>query len=313
MNNQNIPVENIQNRIFNIRNVQVMLDSHLAEMYQVETKVLNQAVKRNIERFPDSFRFRLTLEEYNNCMRLQTDTSGSRSQIVTLNAKITDTKTKRGQNLKYLPYVFTEQGVAMLSPVLRSQTAVKVSIRIMQAFVEMRKLVLGNAALFQRLDKVELKQIEADQKFEQVFKALEKHQQQPEKGIFYDGQVFDAWTFVSDIIRSADYSIILIDNYIDDIVFTLFGKRKPGVQVTFYTKTISKQLQLDAQKHNTQYEPIEIKQMAAAHDRFLIIDETELYHLGASLKDLGKKWFAFSKMDSGVGNMLNLLKIKTNE
>ncbi len=113
MNNQIVPVENIQNRIFTIRNVQVMLDSHLAEMYQVETKVLNQAVKRNIERFPDSFRFRLTLEEYNNCMRLQTDTSVSRSQIVTLNAKITDTKTKRGQNLKYLPYAFTEQGVEL--------------------------------------------------------------------------------------------------------------------------------------------------------------------------------------------------------
>jgi hypothetical protein len=170
-----------------------------------------------------------------------------------------------------------------------------------------------NAVLFQRLDRMEFKKLETDQKFEQVFKALESRQPQPDKGIFYDGQVFDAWTFVSDIIRSANQSIILIDNYIDDTVFTLFGKRKPGVPVTFYTKTISKQLHLDAQKHNAQYEPIEVKQMAAAHDRFLIIDETELYHLGASLKDLGKKWFAFSKMDGGVGNMLNLLKIKTNE
>jgi hypothetical protein len=170
-----------------------------------------------------------------------------------------------------------------------------------------------NAVLFQRLDRMEFKQLETDQKFEQVFKALESRQPQPDKGIFYDGQVFDAWTFVSDIIRSANQSIILIDNYIDDTVFTLFGKRKPGVQVTFYTKTISKQLHLDAHKHNAQYEPIEVKQMTAAHDRFLIIDETELYHLGASLKDLGKKWFAFSKMDAGVGNMLNLLKIKSNE
>ena len=183
----------------------------------------------------------------------------------------------------------------------------------MQAFVEMRKMVLGNAALFQRLDKVELKQIEADQKFEQVFKALESRQPQPDKGIFYDGQVFDAWTFVSDIIRSANQSIILIDNYIDDTVFTLFGKRKPGVQVTFYTKTITKQLQLDAQKHNTQYEPIEVKQMVDAHDRFLIIDETTLYHIGASLKDLGKKWFAFSKMDTEIANLLNILKIRINE
>jgi hypothetical protein len=294
MNNQIIPVENIQNRIFNIRGVQVMIDKDLAELYQVGTKVLNQSVKRNMDRFPAQFRFQLSDKE--------------KTELVT--------NCDRFANLKHSsvnPYAFTEQGVAMLSAVLRSETAVKVSIRIMQAFVEMRKLVLGNAALFQRLDKVELKQIEADQKFEQVFKALESRQPQPDKGIFYDGQVFDAWTFVSGIIRSANQSIFLIDNYIDDTVFTLFGKRKPGVQVTFYTKTISKQLLLDAQKHNTQYEPIEVIQMAAAHDRFLIIDETELYHLGASLKDLGKKWFAFSKMDSGVGNMLNLLKMKSDE
>jgi hypothetical protein len=294
MNNQIIPVENIQNRIFNIRGVQVMIDKDLAELYQVGTKVLNQSVKRNMDRFPAQFRFQLSDKE--------------KTELVT--------NCDRFANLKHSsvnPYAFTEQGVAMLSAVLRSETAIKVSIRIMQAFVEMRKLVLGNAALFQRLDKVELKQIEADQKFEQVFKALESRQPQPDKGIFYDGQVFDAWTFVSGIIRSANQSIFLIDNYIDDTVFTLFGKRKPGVQVTFYTKTISKQLLLDAQKHNTQYEPIEVIQMAAAHDRFLIIDETELYHLGASLKDLGKKWFAFSKMDSGVGNMLNFLKIKANE
>jgi hypothetical protein len=294
MNNQIIPVENIQNRIFNIRGVQVMIDKDLAELYQVGTKVLNQSVKRNMDRFPAQFRFQLSDKE--------------KTELVT--------NCDRFANLKHSsvnPYAFTEQGVAMLSAVLRSETAVKVSIRIMQAFVEMRKLVLGNAALFQRLDKVELKQIEADQKFEQVFKALESRQPQPDKGIFYDGQVFDAWTFVSGIIRSANQSIVLIDNYIDDTVFTLFGKRKPGVTVTFYTKTISKQLLLDAQKHNTQYEPIEVIQMAAAHDRFLIIDETELYHLGASLKDLGKKWFAFSKMDSGVGNMLNFLKIKANE
>lgn len=321
MNNQIVPVENIQNRIFTIRNVQVMLDSHLAEMYKVETKALNRAVKRNIERFPESFRFQLTANEYEN-LRFQIDTSSDevlRFQTGTLETQNPNLRFQIGTSSgehggrRYLPYAFTEQGVAMLSAVLRSETAIKVSIRIMQAFVEMRKMVLGNAALFQRLDKVELKQIEADQKFEQVFKALESRNPQPDKGIFYDGQVFDAWIFVSDIIRSANQSIILIDNYIDDTVFTLFGKRKPGVQVTFYTKTISKQLLLDAQKHNAQYDPIEVKQMADAHDRFLIIDETTLYHIGASLKDLGKKWFAFSKMDSGVGNMLNLLKIKSNE
>ncbi len=318
---ENIELIDIENRIFTIRGVQVMLDSHLAEMYQVETKALNRAVKRNVERFPKSFRFQLTTKEYET-LRIQIGTLinqelGSQNEVfgnqgLDLRYQIGTSSGKHGGR-RYLPYVFTEQGVAMLSAVLRSETAVKVSIRIMQAFVEMRKLVLGNAALFQRLDKVELKQIEADQKFEQVFKALESRQTQSDKGIFYDGQVFDAYTFVADIVRSANQSIILIDNYIDDTVFTLFGKRKPGVQVTFYTKTISKQLQLDTQKHNTQYEPIEVNQMAAAHDRFLIIDDTGLYHLGASLKDLGKKWFAFSKIDAEIGNMLNLLKMKKHE
>jgi hypothetical protein len=300
-----IQLNEIENRIFTIRGTQVMIDTHLAEIYQVETKVLNQAVKRNIERFPDSFRFQLTMEEYEDYSRSQFVTLNLRSQFVTSNAD--------HGGRRYLPYAFTEQGVAMLSTVLRSETAVKVGIRIMEAFVVMRKMIFGNAALFQRLDRMEIKQLEADQKFEQVFKALESHEKLPEKGIFYDGQVFDAWTFVSDLIRSANQSVLLIDNYIDDTVFTLFAKRKEGVRATFYTKTISKQLQLDAQKHNTQYPLIELKQMAYAHDRFLIIDETQLYHIGASLKDLGKKWFAFSKMDTKALEMLNHLKIKINE
>jgi hypothetical protein len=293
----------IENRIFTIRGVQVMIDSHLAEMYHVETKVFNQAVKRNLSRFPQEFRFQLDMNEWELL----------RSQNVTLNidslrSQIDTLKTRRGKHRKYLPYVFTEQGVAMLSAVLRSNTAIQVSIQIMNAFVELRKLLVINSSLFQRIDKIELKQIEADQKFEQIFKALESKHVQPEKGIFYDGQVFDAYIFVADLIRNADKSIILIDNYIDDTVFTLFTKRKAGVRVSFYTKNISKQLQLDVQKYNTQYPPLEIKEFHAAHDRFLIIDERELYHLGASLKDLGKKWFAFSKMDSETWKMLDLLK-----
>ncbi len=294
MNNQIVPVENIHNRIFTIHGIQVMLDRDLAQLYRTDTRTLKQAVKRNIERFPADFMFEL----------LDSDIDNMVSQVVI------PSKSYFGGAK---PFAFTEQGVAMLSAVIRTPIAIDISLQIIRAFVEMRKLMTENAVLFQRLDRMEFKQLETDQKFEQVFKALESHQPQPDKGIFYDGQVFDAWTFVSDIIRSANQSIILIDNYIDDTVFTLFGKRKPNVQVTFYTKTISKQLLLDAQKHNAQYEPIEVKQMAAAHDRFLIIDETELYHLGASLKDLGKKWFAFSKMDAGVGNMLNLLKIKSDE
>lgn len=141
-----------------------------------------------------------------------------------------------------------------------------------------------------------------------MFKALESKQVQPDKGIFFDGQIFDAYTFVADIIRQAKKSIILIDNYIDDTVFTLFTKRKKGVTVTFYTRKITKQLKLDAEKHNAQYPPVKLKELKAAHDRFLIIDKTDLYHIGASLKDLGKKWFAFSKMDRKAYDVLKKLE-----
>jgi hypothetical protein len=210
---------------------------------------------------------------------------------------------------RYLPYVFCEQGIAMLSAVLRSDIAVKVSIEIMNAFVEMRKILVNNAALFHRLDKIELKQIDADQKFEEIFKALESGKLYSEKGIFYNGQIFDAYTFVSDIIRSAQSSIILIDNYVDDTVLTLLGKRNNNVTATIYTNSISNQLRLDVQRYNSQYPPIEVEFFSDAHDRFLIIDNTELYHIGASLKDLGKKWFAFSRMDIEVGRMLQILAI----
>src|SRR5690554_5229941 len=280
----------IENRIYNVRGKQVMLDTDLAGIYQVETKVFNQAVKRNAERFPENFCFQLTPEEWEVL----------RSQIVTLNAG-------RGQHRKYLPFVFTEQGVAMLSGVLKSAVAIQVSIEIMNAFVEMRKMLISNASLFHRLDNIELKQLQADQKFEEIFKALESDKLHTEKGIFYNGQVFDAYTFVSDIIRSAKSFIILLDNYVDDTVLTLLGKRNANVTATIYTKSISNQLRLDLQRYNSQYPPIEVEIFSDAHDRFLIIDGTELYHIGASLKDLGKKWFAFSRMDIEVGRMLQIL------
>lgn len=208
---------------------------------------------------------------------------------------------------RYLPYVFIEQGVAMLSAVLRRDIAIKVSIEIMNAFVEMRKVLMGNAALFSRMDKIEIKQLEADGKFEEIFRALESGKLHSEKGIFYDGQIFDAYTFVADIIRSAQRSIILIDNYVDDTVLTLLGKRGQSVSATIYTKSISNRLQLDVQRYNSQYPPIDVQVFAHAHDRFLIIDGTELYHIGASLKDLGKKWFAFSKMNAEISKMLSFL------
>ncbi len=289
MNNKNqiIPVKSIQNHIFTVRGVQVMLDSDLAKMYQVETKNLNLAVKRNIARFPDNFRFQLTKKEY-KILRLQIETSNE----------------NRGGR-RYLPFVFTEQGVAMLSAVLRSETAVNVSIQIMQAFVQMKKFIATNANVFQRLEKVEQKLFITDQKFEQVFKALEDKNIKPKQGIFFDGQVFDAYVFVADLIKSAKKSILLIDNYIDETVLQLFTKRKKNVSVEIYTKHFSKTLNQDLIKHNSQYPNIIIKQFDKAHDRFLIIDKKNIYHFGASLKDLGKKWFAFSKLDI---NAIDLIK-----
>ncbi|WP_395763140.1 ORF6N domain-containing protein [Elizabethkingia anophelis] len=281
--------DEIRKLIYSIRGKQVMLDSDLASLYQVETKNLNRAVKRNIERFPESFCFQLTEDEVEN-LRFQFGTSS-------LNHG----------GRRYLPMVFSESGVAMASAVLRSEIAVKVSVEIMEAFVEMRRILTSNASLFNRLDKIELKQLEADQKFGEIFKALESDKIHSEKGVFYDGQIFDAYTFVADIIRNAGRSIILIDNYVDDTVLTLLGKRRQSVTATIYTKNISNQLQLDLQRYNSQYPSIDIHTFAQAHDRFLIIDDTELYHIGASLKDLGKKWFAFSRMGIEVGRMLQIL------
>ncbi len=211
---------NIKNRIFTIRGVQVMLDRDLAELYGVTTKALNQAVKRNIERFPESFMFQLTQEEVDFL----------RSQIVTSN----NNWSKR----RFLPYAFTEQGVSMLSAVLKSKTAIEVSIKIIDAFVTMRRFLSANAQIFQRIDRIELKQLEYDKKFDEIFKALENKEQK--QGIFFNGQVFDAYKFVSDLIKKAKNKIVLIDNFVDESVLVLFGKRKKGVSVTIYTKKNNK-------------------------------------------------------------------------
>jgi hypothetical protein len=262
-NKTEISTVEIRNLIYSIRGKQVMLDSSLASLYKVETKNLNKAVKRNIERFPASFCFQLTEEELEN-LRFQIGTSSL---------------TYGGR--RYLPHVFTEQGIAMASAILRSDIAVKVSVEIIEAFVEMRRMLISNASLFHRLDKIELKQLKADQKFEEIFKALESNTLHSENGIFYNGQVFDAYCFVSDIIRSAQSSIILIDNYVDDTVLTLLSKRSNNVTGTIYTKSINSQLTLDLQRHNNQYPAIEVEIFSDAHDRFIIIDNTELYHIGA--------------------------------
>jgi len=307
---QTISQKQIESRIFSIRGVQVMIDRDLAEMYQVETRVLNQAVKRNAERFPKTFRFQLTeheiIELVANCDRFgllksQNVTSSSRSQNVTLNKS----DTKRGHNIKYLPYAFTEQGVAMLSAVLRSEAAVKVSIRIMSAFVEMRKFIANHSGLIQRMESLEHKQLETDHKFEQVFRAMEANTI-PTQRVFFDGQVFDAYELASRFIRSAKHNIVLIDNFIDETTLTLLSKKGKGVKARLLTKNPGQQLSLDVQKANEQYGNFELIPFAKSHDRFLIIDNEDVYHIGASLKDLGKKWFAFSKMDkSSVESILN--------
>ena len=282
---------NIENMILSIRGAQVMIDRDLAMLYGVETKVLNQAVKRNIERFPERFRFQLSKNE--------TD------ELVTICDRL--------KNLKHSsipPHVFTEQGVAMLSSVLNSPTAIAVSIQIMDAFVALRHFVLANAEVFQRLEVIEHHQLElathiadTDHRLDEVFKRLDDGSVRPTQGIFYDGQIFDAYTFVSDLIRSAKSCIILFDNYVDDTVLILLDKRAEGVSAQIYTRSISRQLSLDLQRHNAQYRPIAIDAFPNAHDRFLCIDDT-VYHIGASLKDLGKKWFAFSRMEIGAEGLL---------
>lgn len=281
-NNSQVPkVINIQPMIHVIRDCQVMLDSDLSALYGVETRRLNEQVKRNIERFPDDFMFQLRKEELDNL--------------------ISHFATSSWGGIRKLPYVFTEQGIAMLSSVLKSKTAVEVNIRIMRAFISMRRFMTTNTQLFQRLETIEYHQLEmkqhqdaTDRRIDEVFKRLETDIPAIQ-GIFYDGQIFDAYRFVSDLIRKAKQSIVLIDNYVDDTVLTLLDKRKEEVSATIYTQRVSNQLQLDIDRHNAQYPRIEIKQFTKAHDRFLFIDD-EVYHIGASIKDIGKKWFGFTLM-----------------
>ena len=273
---------NIESLIYVIREEQVMLDSDLAKLYGVETKVLNQAVKRNIQRFPTDFMFQLTKEE---CLR---------SQIVTSNGG-------RGGS-RYMPYAFTENGVAMLSSVLRSVKAIEVNILIMRAFTLMRNFIKKHGSLFQRLDRLEMKQLKTDEKVDTILDRLNRYDEIRE-GIFFDGQIFDAYVFIARLIRKAKKRIVVIDSYVDDSVLVQLSKRKPGVKVDIYDGKISQQLRQDVARHNAQYPGVTLHAYRKAHDRFLIIDE-EVYHIGHSLKDLGKKLFAFSKMDVMTGTEL---------
>ena len=224
-----------------------------------------------------------------------------RSQFVTL-------KNLRGRHSKYLPYAFTEQGVAMLSAVLKSKIAVSISIKIIDAFIEMRKFIQANGQIFQRLDRIELKQIENDQKFEKVFDALESKDRIPEQGIFFEGQIFDAYKFVSDLFRSAKESVVIIDNYVDDTVLVHLTKVKKIVKVKILTRSISDQFRLDLKKFGEQYFDIEVSAIKSIHDRFIIIDGQVVYHFGASLKDLGKKLFGFTKMYKAGMELIGKIK-----
>lgn len=298
------PLENIESLIRIIRNKQVMLDRDLARLYGVETRALNQAVQRNIERFPEDFMFQLTKEEFEN-LKSQNVTS-SEDEIL----KSQNVISSWGGVRKW-PYVFTENGVAMLSSVLRSKQAINVNIQIMRAFNAMRHFIASNAQVFQRLEVMERNQLalnvhlaENDKKFEEVFRRLDDGSTTPKQAIFYDGQIFDAYKFVSERIREAKKRIVLIDNYIDETVLAMLDKRNKGVTAKVYTKNISRQLSLDFEKHNAQYTPIEVEQFDRSHDRFLCIDDT-VYLIGASIKDLGKKWFGFVKLEQTTDELLS--------
>ena len=308
------PIEQIESLILTIRGKQVILDRDLARLYGVETRVLNQAVQRNIERFPEDFMFQLTKDEYENMssqfVTTSKDATNMSSQFVTTSPQ------KRPKSA--VPYAFTENGIAMLSGVLRSPMAIATNIHIMRAFNAMRHFIGSHAQVFQRLEVMERNQLalnasqaelsaqvaENNKRLNEVFRRLDDNSEKPEKGIFYDGQIFDAYSFINERIREAKKRIVLIDNYVDDSVLTMLDKRNKGVEAVVYTKNISRQLSLDFEKHNAQYSPIEVKQFDRAHDRFLCIDDT-VYLIGASLKDLGKKWFGFVKLEQPVDELLS--------
>lgn len=270
----------IQNLIYTIRDKQVMIDSDLATLYQVTTKRLNEQVRRNKNRFPSEFMFRLTAEEYEYL----------RSQ----NATSSEDNAHGGR--RYMPYVFTEQGIAMLSAVLKSDVAVEVSIKIMNSFVEMRNFLLSNREMFARLDRVELKQLETDKKLEEVFNYIGANTE-VKQNIFFNGQIYDAFSFIVGLIKKAKKEIILIDNYVDVNTLNILCKKKQGVDVVIATAGKGSLSAKDITKFNAQYPKLSVKTTTDFHDRFLIIDKTEVYHIGASIKDAGKKSFGITKIE----------------
>ena len=293
--------EDIKNLIYTIRGKQVMLDSDVAMLYHYPTKRINETVNRNKQRFPENFCFQLTDEEYEalRCknVTLNQDTiqenidNSLRSQFATLNENI-----GRGKHRKYLPYAFTEQGIAMLSGLLKNDIAIQVSINIMNAFVEMRKFLMINGQVFERLTNVEYQLQEHNKKFDEVFNQLQLEENIKQR-IFFDGQIYDAYSLIVDIIRRANNKILIIDNYIDDSVLKMLAKKKNNVEVVILTSDKSNIENLDIKKFNKEYPILKVAKTNKFHDRFIIIDSKEMYHLGASIKDLGKKCFAINKIE----------------
>lgn len=288
--------QSIERVIYTFRGVQVMLDRDLAKMYNVETKVLNQAVKRNSGRFPERFMFQLSKEEFDNW----------KSQIVTSNMMSQSEIESFKMAVRRAPYAFTEQGVAQLSAVLKSDTAIEVSIRIMDAFVAMRRFISTNAEMFQRIERLESHQTSTDEKVEHIMKRMDELAPAitPEQ-IFATGCVWDAWDYVSQLVRSAKQRIVLIDNFVDERVLTLLTKRAAGVSATIHSR-YTQQFKLDLEKHNEQYEPIEFIQIPhKSHDRFLFIDDN-VYLLGTSIKDMGTSLCAITRLETTADTVMQL-------
>lgn len=288
----------IQNKIIVLRNQQVMIDRDIAELYGVEIRTLNQAVKRNIERFPERFMFQLTKDEQ------QEIDERLRSQIVIIENQ-SKPENLRGRHSKYLPYAFTEQGCAMLSAILKSEAAVQASIKIMDAFVAMRHFLQSNAEIFSEMNHIKrqlrdttIHQIEADKRIDELFTRMDRFAIDDTQGIFFQGQIFDAYAKFESFIAQAQKSIVLIDNYVDLSVLERLAKKSSGVAVTIYTTPQTRLTAQDVQQFNAQYPPLDLKFTTSMHDRFLIIDDSTLYHIGASLKDLGKRCFAFDLFDA---------------
>ena len=275
--------EDIKNLIYTVRGKQVMLDSDVANLYHYETKNINKAMKRNIDRFPEDFCFKLTELEAEN-LRFQIGTSSFEKENY--------------GGRRYLPYVYTEQGISMLAGVLKNEIAIQVSINIIRAFIEMRKFIANNSNMFNRLTTVEYRLLEHDEKFDQIFNQLQnKKENEFYQKIFFDGQIYDAYSLIISIIKSAKSKILIIDNYIDDTILEMLTKKNKDVKVVIITSNKSNILKLDVQKFNEEYPTLEVAKTDKFHDRFIVIDSKELYHIGASLKDLGKKCFAINKIE----------------